>query len=872
MSTLLAATRPTRRDMLRHPWRLLAAVLLLALPVFAITAMFTWQASTETALRWSNPTTTAWYGGTSCIQSVSGLSAECENGVKPAPAPQRELLDAALPTGFHSELRSTFYRPVTTQDGRQADAQILQLPVSALPPSLDPGTGSLPTEGEIMLTRQVADQLRVEEGDTVTAGSETLRVSGVMPGYQSLVVEPTFVVDDSTTPSFTIVGDDFFTWDDVKQLNRAGFVVTSSDVQKNPPSADEVYPEFADPDREYVGPSPGSWIFALISASSILVVGVLLLLLISPVFTIATSRQSRIFALMSSQGASPAHIRLAVLAYGLGAGLVGATLGLVVGIAGTTGWWAVTNPGWPVSVAWDWAGLTWLCAVLGSVAASFLPAWVASRASISAGVQGAAPDRMMRWRPWMAVGPVVLVVTLAATALLRLTVFAVPLALVALVALTASTPALIIGLGRLGRSASLPFRLATRDAARQSMRSVPALAAIVGVLFTAVAVIAAADADRARQEHLVSTVYAGDVVTLGPLATVGGSTRKDDLAPSITAVHAEIGPATQIDLFGIAQTEDPSSWHGVTVGPGWQCPASDEVDLDNPTIAAECLTGQRHDGVSVPAPAGPSSVLIAGPEILDLFPLNDTSRAAAADALAGEAVLTTSAAPPSITSGGQTEVRVTHGDVEGQPVTLPVHPVLPELFPVDILSRPAADRLGIEPDYLGTALLPEDPVSPTTRAEVTEMITEASVGVDVGFSRPVSAVSPWAPALLALGAIVVVTLILALSTQTTRRHFTLIDAVGAPPSLPSRTTAVFAGLLAFVGAGVGTLTAYLFTWVTASRTVTDVNGRVLETGTVGFLHIDWWLVLILLVATPVAAAAIGSLFHRRRREVEYRET
>jgi len=438
--------------------------------------------------------------------------------------------------------------------------------------------------------------------------------------------------------------------------------------------------------------------------------------------------------------------------------------------------------------------------------------------------------------------------------------------------LTASTPALIIGLARLGRSAPLPFRLATRDAARQSMRSAPALAAIIGVLSVAVSVLAADDADRDRQDHLTATVYAHDVVTVGPSASVGEPVRKEDLSPSIVGVRAEIGPATEIDLFGIAQPQDTTAWRSVTVGPGWQCPASDEVDLDNPTVAAECLSSQRLDWVSAPSPAALSGVLIAGPEILELFDLGEATRAAAADALAGEAVLSSSAAPPSITAGGEAEVWISDGELEGRPVTMRVHPILPELFPLHVLSRPAAARLGIEPDYLGTALLPDEPVSPATRHTVTEMVTDASLGLHVGFSRQAPASPRWVPGILALGVIVVVTLILALSTQTTRRYFALIDAVGSSPSLPSRTTAMFAGLLAFVGAGVGTLTAYLFTWATASRTTTDVNGRVLETGAVGFLHVDWWLVLLLLVGTPVLAAKVGSLFHRRHREVEYRET
>lgn len=39
MSSLSAASRPTRRDVLRHPWRILAAVVLITIPVWFLTAM-----------------------------------------------------------------------------------------------------------------------------------------------------------------------------------------------------------------------------------------------------------------------------------------------------------------------------------------------------------------------------------------------------------------------------------------------------------------------------------------------------------------------------------------------------------------------------------------------------------------------------------------------------------------------------------------------------------------------------------------------------------------------------------------------------------------------------------------------------------------
>lgn len=142
---------------------------------------------------------------------------------------------------------------------------------------------------------------------------------------------------------WVITGPGEFTWDDVLALNAVGFTVRAEDVIDNPPPLDRVPEQFRTVHYPSTGSSDTMTLFLMGVAA--LVVGVLFLLVISPVFTIATTRMSRIFALMSSQGATPGHIRLAVLAYGLVAGILGASVGAALGVGAATVSWMLTYPG-----------------------------------------------------------------------------------------------------------------------------------------------------------------------------------------------------------------------------------------------------------------------------------------------------------------------------------------------------------------------------------------------------------------------------------------------------------------------------------------------------------------------------------------------
>ena len=161
------------------------------------------------------------------------------------------------------------------------------------------------------------------------------------------------------------------------------------------------------------------------------------------------------------------------------------------------------------------------------------------------------------------------------------------------------------------------------------------------------------------------------------------------------------------------------------------------------------------------------------------------------------------------------------------------------------------------------------------RRDIAAWVQEETVGTTVSI-LPLNNRPDWWPAafagILGLGVVVVITLVLALSWQGARRQFALLDAVGAAPSLPSRVSGASAALLALAGSLTGVVFGYLAAWLMSSRTLVHPTGVVMETGTVGYLVPDWRLLLILLVATPVLAWAVGSLFHRRPGELEYRET
>lgn len=431
--------------------------------------------------------------------------------------------------------------------------------------------------------------------------------------------------------------------------------------------------------------------------------------------------------------------RLAVLAYGLVAGVLGASAGAALGVGATTVSWMLTYPGWPLSVPWGYVDLLWLLAVIASTATSLLPAWVAARASISAGVQGATPDRLLRWHPWMAVGPVGLMLLAGVTGVMWLTVdhgvisYYGPLtALAFVVLLAASAPALVWAMGRMDRSAPLAWRLALRDAGRQSLRSVPALAAIMTVVALSVAFHAGSQAASERSHDLYGSVYESRSILITPERQDGHSARERDVEDVVSHVLSVTGPAERPTLRGVR-----SDWYGESF-----LEINYREFCRTQPASEQCALWERHDRVSGPLEWAGGFFLEASPELLDLLRIDEPVD------LCAPAILVPR---DTIVEELSLQDKVYHPDSDTyellDEVTLPVLPVLPELMSAAIIT-------------------PAEEVTFDMRRDIAAWVQEETVGTTVNI-LPLNNRPDWWPAafaeILGLGVVVAITLVLALS-------------------------------------------------------------------------------------------------------------
>ena len=852
MTTLAAATRPTRRDVLRHPLRSLAAIILIMIPVTLAAIGVVYNGSQSSSFFLSSPRTSATYVGGVCEQSIDGYLSDCA-GEPATGATEYELLRANIPEGFTVDLT------LTGTTGATFGERSVVLYFTQTTDSM------APAPGEAFIPQRFLDSLGAEVGDTITLDNGTeVTVAGVTPSGTAVFREPAvmapedFSVTDPVTGSgeywgsWSITGPEAFTWDDVLALNAVGFTVTSRDVIDNPPPADQV---------TFEGDiTPSHSVFWGVVESAlwfipVAIIGFLLLMLISPVFTISVSRQTRTFALLASQGATPRHIRWSVLMYGLFAGLVGATLGVGIGTVGTAAWWSATYPAWPVVVDWLWLLAAWVLAVAGSTAAAFLPAFIAGRSSIIRGVHGGGIDRILRWRRWMAVGPAVLLALGVMFLVLRLTEepartytddvyvpwrealggFGI---LFAVIAVVASAPAMVWVVGQL--RGPLPLRLAARDLLRQSMRSIPAVAALAGVIFVATGLMVASHAESERMTAAAGTVYPAGTVFLGMDNGVAG-----DLDPAIARVESQLGDIRRIDVYGHSDMT------------GWM-----EVDGSiNPHSGAR-------DWVSAVGDSLGATAVLASPELLDLFQVRGAD-------LGGRAVLTSSLEEQI----PDARLRVRSYDNRGSEprevvaTAVETRPVLPPLSSDRLITEETFEELGLERTYLGAVLVSGDAISPEDARELNDYFLDTA-GVSLSF--PVWPTDHMKDNLVGSAGITalviaVMALVLALSSQQTRRQQIILEAVGAEPAVSRWSNALFGALCTIGAALLGLVTGHVAALLSASLSEANQAGVTTSFGTLQFTEPLWPMILGTLVIAPLVVGVIGWVFTPRVDLAEYRE-
>lgn len=643
-----------------------------------------------------------------------------------------------------------------------------------------------------------------------------------------------------------LVGGEPVGWETVRELNALGALVVSRAVLEDPPPRSALPPEIQ-------AWGNGGTDDATIAVAVLVVVMALLevVLLAGPAFAVGARRQARSLALMAASGGTPGQARRVVLASGVVLGAVAAAVGVVAGI----GLGIVLNPivqrwssTWfgPVEIPWlhllGVAGFGMLSALLAAV----VPAWIASRQDVVAVLAGRRADRPPSLRSPV-LGVVLLAVGIAgaaygAAASQNGAYFIAGAAVVSVAGMILLVPLVVVLVARVAGRLPLPVRYAARDAARHRTRTVPAVAAVAATVAGVVTLGIALSSDEAEN----AGTYAASL-PVGTASVTDSQARPD--WPALRAAVAQSLPAASVvELDGAAQVADGDRWLDVTVSRG-----GDDLWLD--------YAGGGYG----------AAVLVDDGDRLSALPqvgVDEVDDAAAVLASGGAVVFT------SDEQVGQGDVRLTatamsrRGKVVAtEHVTVPayvVHVGSREVAPRAVLPPEVADRLGLETVTVSLLVADAD-VSDRQETDLSEAVTAISESAGLYVERGYEAPEETVIIQLVLGALGAVLMLGGTLTATflalsdARPDLATLSAIGASPRRRRGIAAGYAlvvGLVgALLGAAVGFIPGIAITYPLTSPASSDAGP---------FLDVPWLLIGALVLGLPILTALIVGLAARSR--------
>jgi len=564
MSALRAALRIAWRDMRRAKGRSALIVVMIGLPVLAFTAFLTLQTTRHLDARESLPTTLGtadallWSVGDVTDQSPDGTgwSSSGRDGEPPGEDEARALLapGSRLLPYYQGAIR------FPTKDGREF-VEVVELDLR------DPLTrgmytlkeGRLPAApGEVVISAAMARE-GIGVGDSLPYVRKrgTVRVVGILARSHRFFSHTVVGLPGSLLPAepadrrwLVDHGGRPVTWEDVKRLNRAGFVVISRAVVLNPP-----------PDRaEPVAVETGAVVQGLLLTVMIVLE---VALLAGPAFAVGLRRRRRQLALIAAQGGSARHLRLVVLADGLVLGVGAALLGLVGGIGvvaigvplvealgvvpDDASFFALFAGTGPLDVPWTAVVPVAVLGAVSGVVAAVVPAVQAARQDVAAVLGGRDATVATRYRTRRAV-PGALLVAVGVVATVSAVrwdsvVWIAAAALLTQLGLIALTPWLVAVSGRFAGRLPLPLRLAVRDAARHRARTACALAAVM----TAATAMSALAISLDSQNAMARSGYTAGV-PVGTTVIDGELVPKERWPAVVAAVHRELPGVRTVEV------------------------------------------------------------------------------------------------------------------------------------------------------------------------------------------------------------------------------------------------------------------------------------------------------------------------------------
>jgi putative ABC transport system permease protein len=825
---------PARRAMIRWSWRLFKRewrqqLLILLLVVVAVAAIVVGA----TVATNTPPSPNAGYGTAGDLATFAGSG-------KLSPDPHSVGTQiAALQHRFGTVQvieNETLHVPGSTQT-YQLRSQDPNGPYGG--PMLHLLSGRYPTgPDEVALTTGLASDLHLTVGNTWSEGGK--RVVGIVENPQSLLDEFALVAQGQVTHP------------------------TSVDVLFNAPGVDpgRIGSNISTPGTSNNNPiNPQTIVIALAT------VGMLLIALVSiGGFTVLAQRRLRALGMLESMGATDRNVRLVLRANGAIVGIVGSLAGFAVGLAV----WLAYRPGNEQSahhlipmfaLPWTVILVAMVLAVVATLVAAGHPARAITRVPLVSALAGRpAPPRQIH-RSFIP-GVIALVIGFVMFSLSgaqRSPGWLIPgfVALVAGIILMA--PFLLTLLASIGQRAPIAVRLSLRDLARYRARSGSALSAIsVGVLI-AVVICAAAIARYSNVYDYVGPNLASNELAVwspngqqGNNPSASGPTPQE-LASQVASVHA-IASAAGADRDVELENPAPS------------------VGLQSPTASGRQWNGQ---------------IFVATPALLRAYGIDLSSIPAGVDILSSRPGLSGSGVQMTYGGGGVKGGGQLVGPGSGapnggggpgpgntsscSPGGCIAHPVIREesLLPTGtdapntVITESGLRRLHLasQSSLDGWIIQANGPISSAEITNAQAVAATNNLSVESKNSAPTSSeIVNWATVFAIALALGILAMSIGLIRSEMASELRTLSATGASSFVRRSLAAVTAGGLAFLGALLGTIAAYvgLFGWFRTNS---------LEGGLSDIIdHVPWNNLFLIVVAMPILASLVGWLLAGRQPE------
>lgn len=684
---------------------------------------------------------------------------------------------------------------------------------------------------QIALTPGLASELNLHIGDTWSQGGKT--VVGIVQNPQSLLDEFALVPPGQVTNPTEV---------------QALFDTTPSNAKDVP---------------TYVT-TPGAGNTNLINPSTIILalatVGMLLIALVSiGGFTVLAQRRMRSLGMLESMGASDRNVRLVLESNGFLVGAVGAVIGFAVGLVV----WLLYRPTneqdahhviATFALPWDVIAPAMILAVIATLFAASYPARAITRVPVVSALAGRpAPPRQIH-RSFVP-GVVALVLGFIFFSISGSAgngggvIWLIPGLIALVIGIILVSPFFLALLAKVGGRAPVAIRLPLRDMSRYRARSGSALSAIALGIMIAVIVCVVATARYANVFDYVGPNMASNAMNVYTPPTgqqcEGGPSgppvcQAAPAAPSLAAQESSVQAiASAVNAAHVVQLLQPSA--------NLQSPSSNGRQWNGP-------------------------IYVATPSLLRAYGINPSSIPSNVDVLSSRPGLDGSGVQltwsPSTGKNGPPQVNSfgPGGNNGSQSQCTPnqclAHPVVQEegqlpqgtSAPNTLITESALHRLGLasQNSLEGWMLLSNSTITQSQIVSANSLAASGDLTTETKNDAPASSeIVNWATVFgiaLALG---VLAMSVGLIRSETASELRTLTAAGASSRIRRALTAVTAGGLAFLGALLGTVAAYvgLFGWF-RTNTLEGGIGDIIH-------HVPWNNLFFILIAMPAVAIVIG---------------